>query len=80
MTTITLQLKGPVERMVNDLSIQQGVSPDQAVLKLLEPKDSAQFISFWRSYFVPLAKKAGIYTDEDVDQAIEEMRREKGSE
>lgn len=80
MTTITLQLSGPIEKMVNDLSAQQGLRPEEAVIKLLEPKNSHQFIEYWRSYFVPLAEKAGIYTDEDVDRVIEEMRREKASE
>lgn len=80
MTTITLQLKGPVEKMVNDLSAQQGLRPAEAVIKLLEPKNAHQFIEYWRSYFVPLAEKAGIYTDEDVDRVIEEMRSERAAE
>lgn len=80
MTTITLQLKGPVEKMVNDLSAEQGLRPEEAVLRLLEPKNPIQFIEYWRSYFVPLAEKAGIYTDEDVDRIVEEMRREKAAE
>lgn len=80
MTTITLQLKGPIEKMVNDLSAQQGLRPEEAVLKLLEPKNPHQFIEYWRSYFVPLAERAGIYTDEDVDRVIEEMRQERAAE
>ncbi len=80
MTTITLHLKGPVEQMVNDLSARQGLRPDEAVIKLLEPKNAHQFIEYWRTYFVPLAEKAGICCDEDVDRAIEDMRRDRAAQ
>jgi hypothetical protein len=80
MTTITLHLRGPVEQMVKDLSARQGLEPNEAVIKLLEPKNAHQFIEYWRTYFVPLAEEAGICSDEDVDRAVADMRRSRSAE
>lgn len=80
MTTITLKVEGTLEKTLNRLADQKGTTPEEVVLDLLKRLDNLQSIEYWRSIFVPLAEKAGIYTDEDVDRLVEEVRAEKAAE
>ena len=66
MATLTVRIDDELDRLLADLARAQGRSKSELVREMLRRQSSLILLNEVRKHCVPLAEKAGYFTDEDI--------------